>query len=296
MNEKAYDAVRGTGAAVIHISPGVVKLSGFDRMSFLNGQVSNDVMQLSNGQTQRACLLSNTGHLMAELHVHAFEDHLLIETDAQRADVVASALDRFLIRERVEIEVVSSAWRIASVQGSGASAVIRSFMAEFVAPRDRTGASGFDCWVSASSMPGLSGEPSLDEETLEVLRVEAGIPSWGSELDETIIPLEARLDKAISYTKGCYMGQEIIARIHSRGHTNRTLMGMRFSDQLAPGDILRSGDGREVGRITSVAISPLFGKIALGYVRNEHAVAGTTLKVAGSPIEIADLPFLTTAR
>ena len=259
----------------------MVKLTGADRASFLNGQVTSDVLNLA--PAQHACLLNNTGHLLAEIFIHSFEDSLLIETDPERAQTVAAALERFLVRERVEIEVLTDVWKIASFQGAVTGR--EKAGSGFVAHRNRTGAPGADFW-SLDPLPATNDVASLDEDTLNVLRVEAGVPWWGRELDESVIPLEAGMQDAISFTKGCYMGQEVIARIHSRGHTNRTLKGLKLSVPVT------EEEGFEAGRITSSVVSPAFGPIALAYVRNEYAAAGTLLQVGPATATVADLPFL----
>jgi aminomethyltransferase len=130
-------------------------------------------------------------------------------------------------------------------------------------------------------------------EALEILRVEAGLPALGSELDEEVLPPEARLERAISTSKGCYVGQEIVARLRARGQVNHLLVGLRLESPLLPdvGTKL-SVDGRTTGELTSVVLSPSEGPIALGYVRREHAEVGTQIEIAGQRARIAALPFV----
>ncbi len=310
------------------LSRGAISLFGRDRQTFLQGQVTNDIARLMPGQGAHACLLNNTGHLLADLRIYAFADHLLIETDPERAGVVAETLDRYLVREKVMIEDSSRQWTILTAQGQGALAtVVQVVMSQtplafgapfshmsghavlgdveaFVVLRSHTsGAPGYDLWLPSDLAPealdilkALPGATELDDETYDLLRIEAGTPKWGAELDESVIPLEAGMEDAISYTKGCYMGQEIIARIHSRGHTNRSLRGLKLSRPASAGDALLAQDGprggQEVGRITSSAVSPDLGPIALGYVRNEYISSGVSLTVGNATATVTDLPFV----
>jgi folate-binding protein YgfZ len=139
----------------------------------------------------------------------------------------------------------------------------------------------------------------VGHDTLEVLRIEAGIPAFGRDMDETNVVTETNLDDSISFTKGCYVGQEIIIRIKHRGHVAKKLAGLLFAkkEQVEPGAGISSTDGKEIGRVTSVAFSPrLNASVGLGYVRYEYLVAGTAMMVridgGVSPATVHALPFL----
>lgn len=325
---RGYEAARRDpgGAGVKELSCGVVCLLGRDRQSFLQGQVTNDVARLVPGQGAHACLLNNTGHMLADLHIYSFPDQLLVETPAGLARDVAATLDRFLVREKVTIEDSSSLWKIVTIQGQGALTALKKLvntqlifpealshisvctalgdMESFVVARRRiSAADGYDLWLpqeyagdALARLKDAPGVVELDDPTFELLRVEAGIPRWGAELDPSVIPLEAGFADAISFTKGCYMGQEIIARIHARGHTNRSLCGLSLSEPAPAGEKLIARDGpragQEVGKVTSAAVSPEAGPIALGYVRNEYASAGVSLSMGDSTATVTDLPFV----
>lgn len=330
MTSVGYEAVRNNpeGAGVKELSCGVVRLFGRDRQSFLQGQVTNDIARLAPGQGAHACLLNSTGHMLADLRVYAFPDHLLLETDAERAQPVIDILDRYLVREKVQMENLSDQWRIVVVEGKGAITALRSLtqtplifkepyahvtvktllgdVDSFVVARTRTtGAEGYDLWLpkeyAAAAVARLLDAPgaaALDDNTMDLLRIEGGIPAWGADLDEGIIPVEAGMEDAISYAKGCYTGQEIIARIRARGHTNRSLRGLLLSSAVDAGEKLFAVDGaragHEIGRVTSFAVSPALGPIALGYVRNEYAAAGTSLTAGDTTATVTDLPFIGT--
>jgi tRNA-modifying protein YgfZ len=314
VNTQAYTAICSEviGALVRRMGTGIVRVSGRDRVSFLQGQVSNDVLQAAPGIAQHTCLLNNTGHLLADLQLASFDDHMLLLVDSTRTSFVVKTLERFVIREKVRFEDLTGRYDVISVVGTGSRAVVDSTLSgmniEEVQLVQRMIYATRQCIdvivpssVSEEVMDTLLRQPrvlELDDVTANILRAEAGEPAWGSELDETIIPLEAGFADAISYTKGCYMGQEIIARIHSRGHTNRALVGFYIQEPVdditLPMSVIGvdgEKNGQDVGRLTSFALSPKFGTIGLGYVRNEYSAFGTSMSVAERRAVVSDLPF-----
>ncbi len=268
---------------------GLLELRGADRASFLQGMVSNDVSALAPGQACHSALLDTTGHVLADLHVHAFADALIVETDPACFEVLHQTLSRFLIMEDVTLVDVSRDWAIVTVQGDGADlpGTKRPSSAPFPA--------AFDLWLSpAESGVALiaatqMGAITLTDEEAETLRVEAGKPKWGYELSPSVLLPEAGMDDAVSYTKGCYVGQEIIARLHARGQANRGLRFVLLADDApvppigatvhVPEDGLEPG--REVGRVTSAVASPRRGgqALALAFIRKEYFADGTPVTV-----------------
>jgi folate-binding protein YgfZ len=305
---------------------GLIRLTGADRRTWLQGLITNDVLDLPEGDVFEAVILTVQGRLVTHLHVSALPDALLLDLpDATRERVLAT-LDRYLILEEVEIEDVTDRYRLLSLQGPRAAEALTGGIGEGSLPElgvaeleedgeplivrrvSHTGEAGFDLYVSqtvaAEREAALEvevvrlGGARVGEAALDVLRIEAGIPAWGRELDESIVPLEARLDHAISRTKGCYVGQEIIARIDARGHVNSLLVGLRPDREQVPaaGDALVA-EGRPVGRVTSAAYSPTLGApIALGYLRREFTEPGTAVMIRSgsgdSPARISALPFV----
>jgi folate-binding protein YgfZ len=322
MNEAAYRAVTtdldGFGAMLV--SQKLLRATGRDRATFLNGQVSNDITLLLPGQVAHACLLNNTGHLVALLKIYVVENCIFIQTDSSRLQTVQETLNRFVVRERVEF--TPAGLSVVTVQGYGAEKAVGSIDGSVTGagtvlvwayngresmllsnPR-YSAAVGFDLIVEnqdsellLADLTRLPGSVLLPNSTEQTLRIEAGIPAWGSELDESVIPLEAGLEYAISFNKGCYMGQEVIARIHSRGHTNRSLVGFRLTSPIDVDTQLTAigGDkkGQDVGRITSSVVSPRHGPIALGYVRNEYAKPNMELSANEKLATVVPLPFNT---
>jgi glycine cleavage system T protein len=317
-----HQAVR-TAAGLFDISfRAKFAMKGRDRVRFLHRIVSNDVKSLAPGQGIYATLLNAQGQILADLRIYAADDRLLLDTDA---DLRAKALElfrRYIIGEQVELEPLEL--YTLAFEGPRAPGLLEKTLhmdlpplREFehfttnyagfplrVVRMSNGGELGYEVWVGAKGMMGLWGAacgqaPTYDmlpcgTEALESLRIEAGIPRYGSELAEDTLPLEANLMNALSFTKGCYVGQEIVERARSRGHVNWKLVGLLVDagEPPAPGEKLFLEE-KEVGEITSSCVSPTLRKtLGLGYVRQEHAQAGTKLKTAsGFPTEVANLPF-----
>jgi len=238
-------------------------VSGVDRVDFLHGQCTNDIKRLRPGESCYAAFLNAKGKMRGEGQVICSDDSFLLEVNPG----LAPSLEKFIITEDVTIEDVSASLGEWLVIGGKVGEVPEQVVA-FQHPLG---------WVVISEGP-MTATISADE--LEVLRIEAGMPKWGMDMDENTIPNEAGLEaRAISYDKGCYIGQETIARIKTYGHVNRRLVQMAVAGESVPahGDKLFV-DGREVGQVTSAARSLRLGKpLALGYVRREFATTGAKL-------------------
>ena len=276
---------------------GLLELRGADRQTFLQGMVSNDILALTPGQSCHAALLDSTGHLLADLRVHAFPDYFLAETDPDCFPVLSRTLDKFLIMEDVQLADVTAQWATLTVLGQEASEFVASLpsLPGEIRPLAYLLVPGLDLWLPAALIADAwdrliaAGAVPLGEEDWEVLRVEAGLPAWGRELTPAILLPEAGMDDAVSYTKGCYVGQEIVARLHARGHANRALRCLLLDEDAPvppPGTTIHVSEdgpepGREIGWITSaVASAKLRGRtVALGYVRKEYWDDGTPVSV-----------------
>ena len=303
-----------------------VKLTGEDRNDFLQGMLSNDVKALQPGDGCLATLLTEQGRIVADLRVYAEESAILLDMDARIKDKTVEALDRFIIADDVEIEDLSSQQVTVAIQGPGAMDVLTegglSSLPEKdlhhqegaiagvqvrVIRSDQTGKGGYELhipseqaanvWQALSQTDGIL---PVGYTALNMLRVEAGIPWYGLDMDEDRIVLEVGLEQAISFNKGCYLGQEVVERASARGHVNRQLTGFLLqgdTDSLpTQGDKLINEE-KEVGWLTSVTTSPTLGRpIALGYVRREQGEAGTQLRIdkPGTAMiaEVTKLPFL----
>ena len=289
-----YAAVSAPGGlAVWERSPrGLLELRGADRVTFLQGMVSNDVAALTSGGFCHASLLDSTGHILADLRVHAFPDSLVVETDLVCLATLHGTLDKFLIMEDVTLTDVSTQWILWSVLGEGAAPLdgLPGERRPLAFPLGE----GFDLWLTFDQVTAAwvllpPTAVRLSEEAAETLRVEAGLPAWGHELSLSVLLPEAEMADAVSYTKGCYVGQEIVARLHARGHTNRALRSLLLA-QDAPvppvGALVHVPEdgpepGREIGRLTSAVASPKFGgrTLALAYLRKEYLSEGTPVSV-----------------
>jgi folate-binding protein YgfZ len=288
---------------------GRFRLVGADSQDFLNRMVTNEVKALPPGRGVYAAMLDIKGRMIADLWAWVLDaDNILVETAASAQPALMAALDKYLIMEKVEIRDASAALALVSLQGPSARQAAASALNAdiptlapgdvwestagsedvIVAARRRTGLDGVDVYVPADQ--GAAFQSALEkggvarggDDALEILRVEAGIPKWGAELSESVIPLEANLGGvAISFSTGCYPGQEIIARIHSRGKPARHLAAIRFPDGPPPPGTELERDGKPVGVVTSAVVSPRFGGLALGYLRKENGEPGSAVSAGG---------------
>ena len=274
---------------------GILELTGADRETFLQGMVSNDVVGIPAGVSRHACLLDATGHILADLHVHSRPDALLIETDPACLETLSATLNKLLIMEDVQIADKSAHWAVVSVYGAEAGFVPLPGVSTETVSTTLPLLPGVDAWVSAEQKDAIwnalldAGTVPLSVEDAEALRVDAGIPKWGAELSPSVLLPEAEMADAVSYTKGCYVGQEIVARLEARGHANRALRQIVLAED-APVPPVGAGvhvpedgpePGRAIGRITSAAASPSRGgqAVAFAYVRREYFSAGTLVSV-----------------
>ena len=300
-------------------------LTGEHRTRFLHRIVSNDIKSLAPGQGVYTTLLSAQGRILADFYVCADADRLWIDTDADLAAKAMAILRRYVIGDRVAIEPSDVA--AVSVQGPESRRTMQALFAaafetesalqdelshataEFeghpgrIVRRSSTGEEGYEIWAEPAALRPLwtraleIGIVECGVEALESLRIEAGIARYGPDLGEDTLPLEAGLVNALSFNKGCYIGQEIVERARSRGHVNWKLVGLRFPPQAAvpaAGEKLHGPSGTEVGEITSACLSPALGRpLALAYVRREVSELGTNLNSAGgAAAEVVALPFV----
>jgi len=323
---REYQAARHAVALFDRSALGKVSVTGRDRLAFLQGMLTNDVKALQPGQGAPAAFLDAHGKVMALLVVYAAADRLLVELPASMTEKTLQTLDRYLISEKAYFEAVDDAFVIRSLQGRGARPLLEGLtgvgleLAPYahaeatvggvpvrVINRPEGPAPGFHCWAAAEHAEALTracidaGAVPAGADTLEVLRVEAGQPWYPQDVDDSVILPETRLDSFVSYTKGCYIGQETVARVKYRGHVNRALSGLVIEGERVPdvgARVLVSGT--EVGRVTSAVRSIALGRpIALGYVRREHFEPGTAVTVAdgagSQPARVSALPFVTEA-
>jgi folate-binding protein YgfZ len=282
-----------------------LRLTGADRVRFLNGQVTKDVRTANSNFSMPACVVNAKGRLDAFVFISASDDAIYLDADADLRPSLQPRLERYLIADDVEIIDLSEQDALFHVTSETAPALPNELKWRRA---KRFGMTGWDLVASANERDlirqKLAAQTSLcDPVCAEQLRIEQGIPRWGRELTNEIIPVEANLaDDAIDYAKGCYIGQEVISRMKMSGQTNKRLCGLTSLQDgpLAAGTRLTSVDNeeKEIGWITSAVRSHRLGKeIALGYVKRGHNEIGTRLKGADASsqysqsIEIVALPF-----
>lgn len=317
------------GCGLVDLSfRGKMRITGRDRRTWLHGQVTQDINGLEDGRVAYATVLTPQGKMVCDMRVFALPDELFVDVPPGTATPMPEYLDHYLIMERAEIEDLTETWATLSVQGPESRLAITTVLGEektrlplwgvtqlefrneplYLARTPQCGEDGYDLMVPAGTAAALWAAlcqhraalavHSVGWEALNVRRIEAGIPWWGEELGPNLVPLEARLDHAISLTKGCYVGQEIIARIEARGHVNNLLAGFKvLSDQRPERGAEITHEGKKVGTVSTVVNSLRLGvPIALGYLRRELQAPGTrvTAAVPGGSVglEVASLPFV----
>ena len=255
--------------------PALLSLKGDDRREWLQGQATNDIRLLSPEKPLSFCLCTPTGQL--ECIVHAWErtNDILLSTPMETRDTLLERVEEMVIMEDVSIDDLTESHDFVSVQGPAAKP-----WNEFIClPHDRCGLGGFDVWRFVSDPLDL-GVPWLSKRAYEATRIEHGIPLFGADTSPRTLPPElgpAFESRHVSYQKGCYTGQEILQRLHSRGHTNREWVGFVADAELDPGASIVTADGQSAGAVTSAAMSPRLGHIGAGMLRREHVEHGTKL-------------------
>jgi len=281
------------GAGALRLDRGRLVVRGADRVSWLHNVTTQDIKRLAPGREGCfATMVTRIGKLVATLQARVLADEIRIDTD--RPGELRAAMEKLIVIEDVQLEEVTAKTSLWGVYGPlarerlGLPDLPPWGMHGDALRVPVYGVDGYEIWLPAGAKPDLNAAP-VSPEALDVLRIEACHPKWGAELDETIIPVEANLEAiAVSYSKGCYVGQEIIQRIKTYSQAKQQLRRLRAlgSGLPVPGDkILR--DGATVGRVTSAVRSPRMGPIALGYLEREHAAAGTRV-VAGTVEAVVD--------
>jgi folate-binding protein YgfZ len=305
----------------------IVELSGPDRVRYLNAIVSNDVKTLGEGRGTLALLLNPQGHILAELEIYALQEKLLVLSDASVRERSVATLDKFIIMDDVTLSDVTDEFGSFAIEGPRAGTVIAEACglalegfsehaiaevqidgvachlirhshfglpgAEIIAPREHLGL----LWKNLRANVLAQHGAAIGIRALNALRLEAGIPWFPDDFNDTVIPHEAALESThISFSKGCYTGQEIVERVRSRGQVNRRRVRLKFSTVEPPAPLTRlhardsdnkSAEPKEVGIITSSAFSPAANAaIGMAYVRREQNSPGSILDFTGGTAEV----------
>jgi folate-binding protein YgfZ len=328
---REHTALREAAGVVDLSFRGRLCVTGADRARFLHGQVTNNVTGLRPGQGCYAALVTAKGKLESDLNIHCLPEELLLDFEPGLGERVRQRLERFVIADDVQIVDVAphygllgvigpKAWEVVERLGWAvrwpmayplASASVHATLGEMVLVNHSRGAAeGFDLFVPVAALAAVAatlmtaakeaGGCACGWRALEMIRIEAGLPRFGVDMDESNLAPETGIEeRAISYTKGCYIGQEVLNKLRTFAHVTKTLRGLRLADDLKA--LPARGDGlfrenKEVGYVTSALASPAFRRnIALGYVRRECNEPGTelVLRSAGgeSSAIVVSLPF-----
>jgi folate-binding protein YgfZ len=330
-----YAAVREGGVGIIDLSPrGRIQVSGTEAVQFLNGLVTNDMKTLAENHWMPAAFPNVQGRLIASVRVIRLQDDtttkkpcpiFLLDTEPATHHALLKTIERFTLAGDFRVADLTKETALLSVQGKRAAEAVQlvrgEAAAEIAFPVARqmlwqqsqctvirathTAETGFDFIVDSDQANSLwnalknAGARPVGYDALETLRIEAGLPRYRVDMDETTVVTETTLDDAVSYTKGCYVGQEIIARIKYRGHVAKKLTGVIFDQALKieRSASVRSIDEKEIGRVTSVTLSPHLGRtIAMGYVKYDYLAPGTSVRIVSGenefPAEVTGLPFV----
>ena len=300
--QDAYRAMT-TGCGLVDRSErGKLALTGGEAKDFLHGQVTNDIEALEPGRGCYAAFLTPKGKMLGDLRVLDFGDELFLDTERVALQELFNMIRRYKLGRDVELHKRTVERALLSLVGPLARSLVS------VGPNEHDNApgeiggvpvtlvttdGGVDVICDAERIAEVKaalGVPEVGEAVAEIVRVEHGRPRFGIELDDSVIPQEAGLnERAVSFTKGCYVGQETVARLHYRGKPNRHLRGLRLSEPVATGEPLRLGE-REVGRVGTSVVSPAHGPIALALVRRE-AAPGDQVMAGEVAATVTELPF-----
>lgn len=309
--EDLYQEALNRAFFIRHTQPGLLVLKGRDRLPFLHRMTTNAIEGLSHWSICPTILTTPLARTIDRLWVLTRSDDLLILTSPGRVKTVEAWFTRHIFfNDDVQVTQPAVEWSLWGVYGPKSAGQVQKYFS-FASPSESERVVPFDGGVAIQwkapvgwrlllsppldktareNWPEAEREPTFN--TYDILRIEAGVPLFGAEFNEDSIPLEAGLRAAVNFEKGCYTGQEIIARMDSRGQLARRLVGLRLSGPSEPGDLLDSA-GRIVGKMTSCAHSPQFGWIGLSILRSNTLKGDTPLTLAATrhPVEVVDLPF-----
>jgi folate-binding protein YgfZ len=301
---EGYEALR-RGAAILDLSAcGRILVRGRDRARLLHNVTSNEVKKLTPGTGCYAFLLTPQGRVQADLNLFCFADHFLIDTEPELRGRVVQLILKYKVADQVELEDVTERLAATGLEGPGAAGVLQAMNAPVpaepyahlawgestVANVSVTGQPGFRVFHPAGRQPAFAttGAKPASDADVRLVRMENGRPRYGEDIRENSLPQETQQMHAVSFQKGCYIGQEIVERIRAQGHVNKKLVRLAIEAPAAPdpGTKLTAG-GAEVGEVTSSVVSPEARHVvALAYVRVPHDAPGTVLQAGGFPARV----------
>jgi folate-binding protein YgfZ len=296
-----------------------ISLTGGDRVRWLNGMVTNNIRDLAVNRGAYAFLLNPQGRILGDLYAYNRGESITIDTDSAQAEKILATFDHYIIMDDVEVANVSDKVTAIGITGAKAREVLRAAGFEIsnleplqfldvtlrnvsmtVVRGDDAAIESYELWLVPDKLTSVrdaltnSGAMPVGTDALELLRVASGIPRYGQDIRERDLPQETEQQRALHFSKGCYIGQEIVERIRSRGNVHRKFTGFQVEGALPAVGTKIQADGRDIGDITSVASLPLAGgerSVALGYIRRELATPGKQFQVGATQLSIAALPF-----
>jgi len=295
-----------------------VAITGSDRVRWLNGMVTNNVRDLAVGCGVYAFLLNPQGHILADLYAYNRGESLLVDTDQTELEKVLAVFDKYIIMDDVEIANISDKLTAIGIAGPNAAEVLRAAgidppelqplqfvnlkwqqMDLTVVRGDNASVQSFELWLAPETVSLLtealmkSGAVPVGATALDLLRIASGIPRYGQDIRERDLPQETEQARALNFTKGCYIGQEIVERIRSRGNVRRKFTGFLVEGPLPAAGAKLQIEGNEVGEITSAASLPSATQVpvALGYIRREVATPGQQVDAGNAKVKVTNLPF-----
>jgi len=314
--EAEYPALR-SGCGVFDLGwRAKLSVAGPDRARWLNGMVTNNIKDLPLNHGVYCFLLNAQGRIQGDLYAYNRGEHFILDTDAAQKSKLLEIFDKFVIMDDVEISDLSE--KLTAIGLRGAQAVgILSRLANVSLPAElqiadslwgqqigyslvHVEANSFELWMPPENAPRIwndliqAGATPVGSEAFELARIADGTPLYGKDINERYLPQETGQERALNFSKGCYLGQEIVERIHSRAILHREFRAFTFSGALPPVGAKIQSHGKDVGELTSVASLPSQNgprQVGLGYVRRESATAQTPLTVEGATATIAKLPL-----
>jgi aminomethyltransferase len=296
-----------------------IALTGGDRIRWLNGMVTNNIRDLAAGHGVYAFLLNPQGHILGDLYAYNRGDSLMIDTDRSQSEKLLATFDHYIIMDDVEVADVSDKLAAIGITGSKSREVLHAAgfeisgldplqfvdvtwqnVAVTLVRGDNASVDSYEIWLPPDQVKCLRdaltkvGALSAGARALELLRIASGIPRYGQDIRERDLPQETEQQRALHFSKGCYIGQEIVERIRSRGNVHRKFTGFEVEGALPAVGTKIQLDGRDIGEITSVASLPIAGherSVALGYIRREFAAQGKQLQAGGTRLAVAALPI-----
>jgi folate-binding protein YgfZ len=296
-----------------------IAFTGGDRERWLNGMVTNNIRDLAVGHGVYAFVLNPQGHILGDLYAYNRGDSLLIDTDQSQSQQLRATFDHYIIMDDVEVIDATDQLTSIGITGPRVREILQA--AGFEIPEleplrfvdanwrnvsvimvrgDNVSVESYELWVPPDQATGLrdaltaAGATPVGRAALEFLRVAAGVPRYGQDIRERDLPQETEQVRAMHFSKGCYVGQEIVERIRSRGNVHRKFTGFEVEGALPALGTKIQADGKDVGEVTSVASLPIASgdrSVALGYIRREVATPGKQVQAGAARLSVAALPF-----